>query len=209
MKVIKVGRSSENDIVISNDGYVGRAHCEFIQDDSGNYWVIDLNSTNGTFVNGVRCLGKTRLNSTDMVRIGNTMLPWKNYFSGFSGNAMNAGTQINSVGGGYNPPAVNQAGGGYNPPVVNQVISGGYNIPYNTPYNSQSKPPIVEESPKGSGFGVASFVLGLLGASLLAIIFGAISIGRDERTKGLGIAGLILGIIWFIIIVIAIIASSF
>ena len=201
MKVIKVGRSSENDIVISNDGYVGRAHCEFIQDDSGNYWVIDLNSTNGTFVNGVRCLGKTRLNSTDMVRIGNTMLPWKNYFSGFSGNAMNAGTQINSVGGGYNPP------------VVNQVISGGYNIPYNTPYNtpynSQSKPPIVEESPKGSGFGVASFVLGLLGASLLAIIFGAISIGRDERTKGLGIAGLILGIIWFIIIVIAIIAGSF
>lgn len=80
MKVIKVGRSSENDIVIQNDAYVGRTHCEFIQDDSGNCWVVDMNSKNGTFVNGVRRSGKTKLSSNDMVRIGNTMLPWRNYF---------------------------------------------------------------------------------------------------------------------------------
>ena len=80
MKVVTVGRSSENDILIQNDGYVGRTHCEFIQDDNGNCYVVDLNSKNGTYVNGVRITGKTRLQSHDTVRIGNTTLPWKNYF---------------------------------------------------------------------------------------------------------------------------------
>lgn len=107
MKVVKVGRSSGNDIVIQNDGYVGRTHCEFIQDDSGNYWVVDMNSKNGTFVNGVRRSGKTKLSSNDMVRIGNTMLPWRNYFTGVSGGNTDVGTQVGSGNdGGWNPPVV-------------------------------------------------------------------------------------------------------
>lgn len=83
MKIIKVGRSSSNDIVIQNDPYVGRTHCQFIMDDNGNYRVIDLNSSNGTYVNGVRRSGETRLKSNDTVRIGNSMLPWQNYFNGY------------------------------------------------------------------------------------------------------------------------------
>lgn len=80
MKIITVGRSSENDIVI-NDSYASRSHCEFIQDDSGNYWISDLNSRNGTFVNGHAIRGKVSINSADIVRIGNTTLPWLEYFS--------------------------------------------------------------------------------------------------------------------------------
>lgn len=158
MKIIKVGRSSGNDIVIQNDGYVGRTHCEFIQDDSGNYWVVDMNSKNGTFVNGVRRSGKTKLNSNDMVRIGNTMLPWRNYFTGATGGATDVGTVVVPGGG----------GGGWDPPV--------------------------EE--KGNGFGIAALVCGILGLSLLAIIFGAVAMNRNEKNRGLGIAGLILGIVW-------------
>lgn len=80
MKIIRVGRSHENDIVI-NDPYVGRSHCEFIQDDSDSYWVIDLNSKNGTYVNGTRCSGKIKLNKHDMVRVGNVVCPWEGYFN--------------------------------------------------------------------------------------------------------------------------------
>ena len=79
MKVIRVGRCSQNDIVIS-DPYVGKNHCEFIQDDSGNYWVIDLNSKNGTYVNGVRMSGKSKINRKDIVRIGNSLCQWEKYF---------------------------------------------------------------------------------------------------------------------------------
>lgn len=174
MQVIKVGRESNNDIVISNDSYVGRTHCEFIMD-NGNYWVVDLNSKNGTFVNGVRRSGRTRLNSNDIVRIGNSTLPWMNYFSGFPGATM--APQNN-----YTQPMQPAQ------PVVQPVII--------------QQPPVQD---RGCGFGVASLICGLLGASLLAIIFGAVSLGRKERNKGLGIAGLVLGIIWTIVTIILII----
>jgi len=47
MKSITIGRSSENDVVIP-DGCAGRKHCQIIQDDNGNYRLIDLQSQNGT-----------------------------------------------------------------------------------------------------------------------------------------------------------------
>lgn len=80
MKIIKVGRSRVNDIVIQHDPYVGRTHCQFIMDDNGGFCVVDLNSKNGTFINGVRRSGETQLKTNDTVRIGNSMLPWQSYF---------------------------------------------------------------------------------------------------------------------------------
>ena len=81
MKVVKVGRSSTNDIVIDNDSKVSRTHCQIILDDAGNFRLIDINSTNGTFVNGIRRQGEVFLNTNDIVRIGDTTLPWQSYFN--------------------------------------------------------------------------------------------------------------------------------
>lgn len=80
MKVIKIGRSSNNDIVV-NDGKVSRTHCQIIEEGNGNYLLIDSNSENGTYVNGVLRRSEVRLNQSDIVRIGNTTLPWQTYFS--------------------------------------------------------------------------------------------------------------------------------
>lgn len=77
--VINVGRSSSNDEVIK-DSTVSRTHCQFVKDDRGNICVIDTNSKNGVYVNGKKIYGKEYLSSSDVVRIGNTTLPWKNYF---------------------------------------------------------------------------------------------------------------------------------
>jgi pSer/pThr/pTyr-binding forkhead associated (FHA) protein len=81
MKVITVGRQQGNTIVIS-DQFVGRTHLQLIQDDTGNVQITDLNSQNGTFVNGKKLTGGeiVYLSPTDIVRIGNTTLPWKSYF---------------------------------------------------------------------------------------------------------------------------------
>lgn len=79
MEVINVGRSSSNDEVIK-DSTVSRTHCQFVKDDRGNICVIDTNSKNGVYVNGKKIYGKEYLSSSDVVRIGNTTLPWKNYF---------------------------------------------------------------------------------------------------------------------------------
>lgn len=80
MEVINVGRSSSNDEVIE-DSTVSRTHCQFVKDDRGNICVIDTNSKNGVYVNGRKIYGKEYLSSSDVVRIGNTTLPWKNYFT--------------------------------------------------------------------------------------------------------------------------------
>lgn len=79
MKIVKIGRSSTNDVNV-DDPNVSRAHCQIIQDDYGNYTIIDTNSTNGTFVNGTKRHGEVKLNPNDIVRIGNTTLPWQTYF---------------------------------------------------------------------------------------------------------------------------------
>lgn len=78
MKVISIGQSSSNDICI-HDGFVSRKHCQIIQDDRGNVTIVDTNSKNGTYVNGIKLHGPVKLNKSDIVRIGNTTLPWKDY----------------------------------------------------------------------------------------------------------------------------------
>lgn len=79
MKIVKIGRSSTNDVNV-DDPNVSREHCQIIQDDYGNYTIIDTNSLNGTFVNGTKRHGEVKLNPNDIVRIGNTTLPWQTYF---------------------------------------------------------------------------------------------------------------------------------
>lgn len=80
MKIITIGRSSSNDIIINDPLVTRKTHCQIIQDDNGSFRLIDNNSTNGTYVNGIRRHGEVVLNKTDIVRIGNSTLPWQIYF---------------------------------------------------------------------------------------------------------------------------------
>jgi hypothetical protein len=63
------------------------------------------------------------------------------------------------------------------------------------------RPTIVASPEKTSGFAIASLVLGLVGGSLLAVIFGHIALRRIKRSwglltgRGMAIAGLVLGYI--------------
>lgn len=80
MKIIKIGRSPQNDVVL-NDPYVSGSHCQIIQDDRGSFVLVDTNSSNGTYVNGVLRHGEVRLNMSDIVKVGQTTLPWQTYFN--------------------------------------------------------------------------------------------------------------------------------
>lgn len=80
MIVKTIGRGQENNIVV-NDNKISRVHSQLIQDDNGNISVVDLNSTNGTYVNGKRISAEIHLKAGDELRIGDTVLPWRDYFN--------------------------------------------------------------------------------------------------------------------------------
>jgi VWFA-related protein len=66
-----IGRSSDCDLAIADDTEISKKHCELVLE--GSYVLInDLNSTNGTFVNGVPVKTGHRLKSGDLVMLGRT-----------------------------------------------------------------------------------------------------------------------------------------
>jgi hypothetical protein len=79
MKLVKIGRSDDNDVVLKNDLNISRNHCEIFQDDEENIFLTDLKSANGCFVNGKKVNGSLLLNTNDIVKLGTTVLPWKDY----------------------------------------------------------------------------------------------------------------------------------
>lgn len=79
MQVITIGRHPRNNIVV-NDPTVGRHHAQIIRHDDGRFSLVDMQSKNGTYVNGRRVYNEVILNPGDVVQIGRTVLPWENYF---------------------------------------------------------------------------------------------------------------------------------
>lgn len=79
MRVITIGRGPGNDIVIQ-DPKVSKIHLQLVS--NGNICsAVDLNSTNGTYVNGRKISGEVCLQPNDTIRIGDTMLPWQTYLN--------------------------------------------------------------------------------------------------------------------------------
>jgi hypothetical protein len=79
MRIIKIGKASSNDIVIDGDSTVSRIHMQMFIDDEANVFVTDLNSMNGTFVNGIKISESVKLNTYDILRVGNSLVNWKEF----------------------------------------------------------------------------------------------------------------------------------
>ena len=78
-KTIRVGRAIDNDIVLDHPS-VSRNHLELFYDADGNVFLTDLNSANGTFVNGQRIKNSVQLKPNDIVKAGICApLRWRNF----------------------------------------------------------------------------------------------------------------------------------
>jgi FhaA, N-terminal domain/FHA domain len=71
-EAVTVGRLTESTITLS-DQNVSRRHAE-IRPNRQHYVVVDLGSTNGTMVNGVRIHGETVLSDGDIISFGSTYI---------------------------------------------------------------------------------------------------------------------------------------
>lgn len=70
----KIGRDEENDIILSHPT-VSRFHAKIIREGE-NYFIEDLNSANGTFVNGIK-VQKELLHDNDILQFGDIVCIFK------------------------------------------------------------------------------------------------------------------------------------
>jgi pSer/pThr/pTyr-binding forkhead associated (FHA) protein len=77
MKIIKIGKELDNNIIIKNDPSVSRYHIQLFIDNDDNIFISDCNSTNGTYVNGQKINDPIKLDTYDVLKIGNTIINWK------------------------------------------------------------------------------------------------------------------------------------
>jgi serine phosphatase RsbU (regulator of sigma subunit)/pSer/pThr/pTyr-binding forkhead associated (FHA) protein len=69
---IVIGRGRESDVFLP-DYRLSRRHAE-IEQRGDSYFLIDLGSTNGTFLNGQRVIGERRLRDGDLIALGESRL---------------------------------------------------------------------------------------------------------------------------------------
>jgi predicted component of type VI protein secretion system len=66
---LTIGRAGDNTLVLARDDFASARHAR-VEAQRDGLWVIDLGSTNGTFVNGDRLTRAQRLEPGDVIRIG-------------------------------------------------------------------------------------------------------------------------------------------
>ncbi|MER8035101.1 FHA domain-containing protein [Streptomyces hydrogenans] len=66
---VRIGRAPDNDVVVA-DLVVSRHHAELLARPDGTYWIHDLGSHNGTFLNGRPVVEPVRVTADDIVGIG-------------------------------------------------------------------------------------------------------------------------------------------
>lgn len=69
---LRIGRTAPADVILA-DARVSRSHC-MVELSDNSLRVLDLQSTNGTFVNGERVTGHAMLEVGSVLRVGNMML---------------------------------------------------------------------------------------------------------------------------------------
>ncbi len=70
-KEVTIGRAEDRDIRIE-DKVVSRRHCKIVEEEDG-FYLIDENSTNGTFIGNMR-IAREKLKEGDLIRIGESLL---------------------------------------------------------------------------------------------------------------------------------------
>lgn len=77
-KSVKIGKKSDNDIVVVIDKTISRNHAEIQLTNDNQYLIKDLNSTNGTLINGMK-VKEAFLSQGDLIQVGETSIEFQTY----------------------------------------------------------------------------------------------------------------------------------
>lgn len=71
--VLTIGRTDDNDFAVDDDTFMSSHHARLEIRPEG-VWLVDLESTNGSFVNGQRVDGERSVRKGDRLQVGSTVL---------------------------------------------------------------------------------------------------------------------------------------
>ncbi len=71
-----IGRAAGNQVILADDR-VSRRHAVIHAQGEGEFWMVDLGTSNGTYVNGRRLSQPGRLNHGDVIKIGSSQLVFR------------------------------------------------------------------------------------------------------------------------------------
>nr|WP_269452176.1 FHA domain-containing protein [Tessaracoccus coleopterorum] len=71
--VINLGRAADSTLLLDDD-YASARHAQLVQQDPTTWLLSDLQSTNGTYVNGKLATEPVKVTVGDVVRIGKTLM---------------------------------------------------------------------------------------------------------------------------------------
>jgi pSer/pThr/pTyr-binding forkhead associated (FHA) protein len=159
-----IGRADYNDLVIPDES-VSTAHAK-LQRREGIWILVDLDSTNGTFVDGDRVKGEAPLAPGATLRFGDVALVFEPTDDA-AGAAKGGGTRVMEV---MKPPSRPSP-----PPAKPRSVPAAAapkSRPAPVPARPKARPPAAEQKKKGKGCGAgaAVFVVGLVAVVYWAVI---------------------------------------
>ena len=72
---VTLGRGSSADITVEDTG-VSRRHLEIVEQD-GAYLAVDLGSTNGSYINGQRLMGRAEITNGSVIEMGRARIVFR------------------------------------------------------------------------------------------------------------------------------------
>lgn len=72
---LKIGRNEDNTFVILDEQ--ASAYHALITTDGLQFWIQDLQSTNGTYIDGIRIEATTQLRADSLIKIGSTIIKFE------------------------------------------------------------------------------------------------------------------------------------
>jgi hypothetical protein len=198
MKQLKIGRNDDNDIVIKNQS-VSRYHAIIHITDT--YIIFeDLESSNGSFVNGNRVTRPTEITDRSIIKVGTELVPWKTYLSDTNIKS----EEKEKIETELKPEDITDIN------IPEQLTEISKDEKSKTKIVVDVYPPLNPQNTTKT-LSIIGFILSILGLlsspffilGILAIIFSSIGISKEKN--GLAIAGLIISIISIVLgIIIAI-----
>ena len=74
---LKIGRSDDNTLVMIDEQ--SSAYHALITTDGLQFWIQDLESTNGTHIDGIRIDATTQLRADSLIKIGSTIIKFEHF----------------------------------------------------------------------------------------------------------------------------------